>query len=197
MKKKGLELSINFLIIVIISIVILVMGVAFFRTLLKGAQDIKENYDQRTEEELENLLTQGERVAIPFPRQDARKGDTIVFGLGIYNAIGHNWDFKVNVQCSTAFDGKTELPTACSDVFGVGKDGEIIYNTNDLPIKNNERHKMPIAIYFPGSAEVGTYIFNVCVCQQETAPVDCDDCISGSLPGNLYESVHKIYVTVK
>ncbi len=195
-KKRGLELSINFLVVIIISIALLFMGAAFFRNLLIGANKIKENYDQRTEEELEDLLTQGERVAIPFPRQDARKGDTIVFGLGIYNALGHNLNFKVNVQCSTAFQDTQELTTACGDVFTNG-DGKIFWNGNDILIKNNERHKMPIAVYFPKNAEVATYIFNVCVCQGDSTPVGCPTCGSGSLPANLYESIHKMYVTLK
>ncbi len=192
--KKGLELSINVLIVVILSIVLLFLGIAFFRNLLTGAHKIKESYDQRTADELENLLIQGEKVAIPFPRQDVKRHDTTIFGLGIYNALGHNSNFKVNVQCSTAFQEKTELPTACNTF--VSGDGKIVYNTNDIPIKNNEMHKMPIAIYFPKDAAIATYVFNVCVCKDDLTPVSCTDC-GPSFPANLYDSVHKIYATVK
>lgn len=198
MKKKGIELSINVLVVIILSIFLLIMGVAFFRNLLTGADKIKKSYDQRTAEELENLLTQGERVAIPFTRKDIRKGNTIVFGLGIYNMLGHNSYFKVDVQCSTAFVGTTEYSYYCN-LFTGGNN--LLYNQMDLEIKNNKRHKMPIVITIPSSAQVATYIFNVCVCEGDPNP----ECYEGGssttceqpLPDNLYDALHKIYVTVK
>ncbi len=196
MKKKGLELSINFLIVIILSMALLFMGALFFKNLLSGANKIKENYDQQTAEELELLLTQGERVAIPYTRQDVRRGDTVVFGLGIYNALGENYNFKVDVQCSSAFEGTAEIIGACN----IFDEGGIVYNTMDLPIKNNDRHTMPIAIYFSNDAESATYAFNVCVCYKDSTPVTCPECISANFPipsDILYDSVHKMYATVK
>lgn len=202
MRKRGFELSINFLIVVILSIALLFMGVIFFNKILKGATDIKESYDQRTEEELEALMLQGERVAIPFVKKETRKGGKVIFGLGIYNTKDDatSYNFRVDIQCSTAFVG-TEPKNYCDSYFS-GGDNIIYYtkdpNTDDITIKNNERHKMPIAITFPTNAEVATYVFNVCVCHGETEsdPGDCDNTCKDTFPTNLYDSVHKMYVTV-
>lgn len=198
-RKKGIELSINVLIVVILSIAILVMGIVFFNKFLTGAEKIRKGYDQRTAEELENLLVQGEKVAIPFPKQDARKGDTVIFGLGIYNSMKDepSYEFRVNVQCSTAFKEKTEHSEYCTSYFSGGDN--IVYNQNDLTIKNNERHKMPIAITFPKNVEEGTYIFNVCVCYGAAAGTcqGSDTCKKDpDFPTNLHDPVHKMYVTV-
>jgi hypothetical protein len=174
--KKGVELSINFLVIIIISLAVLGMAGVFFTKFMKGATKIQADYDQQTEQELENLLSSGQKVAIPFTRKEVNPGDPGVFGIGVLNVAGSNKNFHILIQCSS-----TSGPPCLSDT---------IVRT-PLLINNNEHTKTPIVIPTDKTTPTGTYVFNVCVCPDNP----CGDCNAGTL--NLYDgSIHKIYLKV-
>ena len=179
--KKGIELSINFLVIVIISLAVLGMSVILFNKFFKGAHKIQTDYDKQTEEELEALLVAGKKVAIPFTRKEVKAGETGVFGLGILNVLGSKKDFYIYVECSSLIkpDG---TPQSCNLNYLV---------SNPQTIENNDDVKIPIAIPTQKTTPVGTYIFNVCVCPD----TPCTGCTSTTT--NLYdENLHKLYLKV-
>jgi hypothetical protein len=175
--KRAMQLSINFLVVIILGIAMLVMGVVFVRKMFTGASDIKANLDKQTEEELENLMTSGERVAIPYTKKEVRAGKTVIFGLGILNVLGEDSNFVIDIECGdTVPSGLLSCP-------------DIIYKPS-ASIENNDQHKMPIAIKAP--SDKGTYIIDVRICNYIVGnPPPCttsDEYYDGSL--------HKIYVKV-
>jgi hypothetical protein len=88
----------NMLVVIILSLVILVGGVAFLYKLIAGAEQIKTDLDYRTQAELERLLVeQGQQVALPFRQATVNRGDHHVFGLGILN-IGEKQEFHIKVN---------------------------------------------------------------------------------------------------
>ena len=66
MKKGALGLSIETLVIIIISLVILSAGITLIYQFISGAEEVKAQLDQKTQDELDRALTaQGKKVALP------------------------------------------------------------------------------------------------------------------------------------
>ncbi|MBI2545945.1 hypothetical protein HYV81_02085 [Candidatus Woesearchaeota archaeon] len=184
LNKSGIELSINFLVVVILGLALLTMGIAMFSKFFRGAEAIKDKYNAETEAQLESLLSSGEKVAIPFTKRNVIAGETAVFGVGILNIIGKEELFVVDVKCDEFIPKGSQLPESCGSF-----DQNIIYVT-DYKLKNNQQQKLPIAVSTKKADKEGTYILNVCVCTGRCV------CNGPPYPGNMYQNLHKLYLTV-
>ena len=182
--KKALELSINFLVVVILGLAMLSMGIIAFNKFFKGAESIKQRYDAQTESQLEALLSSGEKVAIPFTKKNVIAGESAIFGIGILNILGKEQLFVVDVRCDEFIPRNSNNPESCNSF-----DKNILY-TSDHTLKNNEEQKLPIAVSTTKSDKQGTYILNVCICEGRCV------CNGPPYPGNLYQDLHKLYLTV-
>tara|TARA_B100001971_G_C18202812_1_gene545691 strand:- start:69 stop:626 length:558 start_codon:yes stop_codon:yes gene_type:complete len=181
--KRAMQLSINFLVVIILGIAMLVMGVVFVRKMFTGASDIKANLDKQTEEELENLMTSGERVAIPYTKKEVRAGKTVIFGLGILNVLGEDSNFVIDIECG----GTVPDTLSCMPVNDIVHP----FMINDLSVENNDQHKMPIAIKAP--SDKGTYIIDIRICNY----IAGDPVPTCTTSVEYYDgSLHKIYVKV-
>ena len=187
MNKKGIELSINFVVILIITLIVFAGSITIAAKLMSRINVYKEAMDKQTEDRLESMINSGnEEVVIAFNKKDVRGGESVVFGLGVLNKLGVQKDFKVNVTPSQA----------------VAKDGSVIpdfTSTNPLgwsflssmdigSIKNNDHKITPLVIISSKNALPGaTYIFDVKVTYQDG---------SNYLPYPSREPIKKIRVTV-
>ncbi len=155
--KKGFELSINFIVMLVLAITVFGFGLYFARQVFTEAGNIKADLDKSTEDNVRSLLDRGERVAIPFPSKDIKSGDLATFGLGILNVEGSDKTFSININCTSGVsNGQKEILDACSGV-------QLIPTSKSAVIKNNEQLVIPIAIQVPGSKPQGTYIFTITV----------------------------------
>src|SRR3989344_8402452 len=188
MYKKGtIELSINTLVIVIISIVILTSGITLLYKFIGGAEDIKSKLDAQTNTELERLLVdQGKQVALPLHIADVLRGENHVFGLGILN-IGGQLDGKnigEEFTVQTEFIKLVDLQN--KDITGEAPKEEInqwlLYDSGSQIIKENEHTKLSLLVNVPTTALTGQYIFN--------AKVILND-------GRQYGNTQKFYVNVR
>ena len=68
--KKGVELTINFVVILLFSIVALSMGIVLVSRMLKGAVEVQQQLSEQDEAALANLLAQGEKVSVPFSSKE-------------------------------------------------------------------------------------------------------------------------------
>src|SRR3989344_2686140 len=101
--RKGMELSVNFLVMTILSIAVFSMGVVFVNKIFRAADEKAVAFDAQTKAELARLLERGEKVALPFYRATARGGETHSFGVGILNVNLADEIFKVNVKFTKSF----------------------------------------------------------------------------------------------
>ena len=69
MNKKALELSITFIVLLIISITIFAGSLFFLQKFYKTATETREAIDRQTEAEIRALLRGGSPVAIPLAKQ--------------------------------------------------------------------------------------------------------------------------------
>lgn len=162
MNKKGaIGLSINVLVIIIISLVVLGLGISMLYGFIGGAKKIKGQLDSRTDSELERLLTdQGQQVALPLHTTSIFRGDSHVFGLGILNINSETTtsDFTIEVELSRAIVENEEITTENLAERSVEW---IVFNDEKITLAENEHKKEPILIEIPTDAPQAEYIFNV------------------------------------
>ncbi|RMF55464.1 hypothetical protein D6745_02080 [Candidatus Woesearchaeota archaeon] len=182
MRKAAIQLSVNFVVVLIIAVIVFGLGLTFAYRLLSTASDIEEGFDADTNAQIEAMLNSGEAVAIPINRAYLKKGKAHVFGLGISNkGLGPGvTTFDVQVTQSAYFnlDGVKE-----------SKDFSNFFESTpqSYDIVNNEHKKVPIPIRVQNEladsspTPFGTYVFNVNV----------------SVNGTQYGSLQKIYVEVR
>lgn len=161
-KKAVIGLSVETLVVVIISLVVLAGGVALLYKFIGGAEQTKALLDEKTNAELERLLVdEGKEVALPKNVATVERGDTHVFGIGILN-VGAEDSFKIIVELSTAID-KSE------NEFEPGEEviQWLLYNSEPVKLAEGEHDKLSILVKVPKEALVGQYIFNVKVTDSE------------------------------
>ena len=161
MQKRGaIGLSINTLVIVIISMVILGGGITMMYKFISGAEDTKNQLDAKTDAELERLLVdQGKPVALPLHVATVEAGETHVFGLGILNIKQTTDDFNIEVTIAKIVDKEqNNLIDADASLLETAN-SYLLYNTESVTIKQNGHHKESILVDLPEDAKKGQYIY--------------------------------------
>ena len=210
-KKAAIELSVNFLVILIITLVIFGSSMVMVKKFFGGASDIKRVYDERTEKEIERLLDDGSRVAIPFDKKKIGNGEFETFGMGLLNVLGTSADndFRVQIQFNKAFKkdnsplcDKTNAGTCgnpnmwLSTSEAAGSNQASIGIVSEKTIRNNDQQKFLLGVEVDG-ASPGTYIFDVDVCYTPpSADTDARDARCQNSHKRSYSSVKKLYVEV-
>lgn len=157
-KKGALELSINTLVIIIISLVILGAGISLMYQFISGAESIKASLDAKTEAELERLLVnQGERVALPLHVAEIERGDSHVFGIGILNVLGENEEFVIKVNLKKVIDENEKDITSTIKKSAV--EAWLMYVAEPIFIADGAHHSEPILVNVPDDAVKGQYVF--------------------------------------
>lgn len=184
LNKKAIELSMNFIVILIISIVIFGFGVSFISRLSSQATELQEITIGELDERIDNLVCEGsDRVCIGRDRKTIKRAKFDVFGLKIINVLNsQNLDVVISPSVNNPLD-----------VLGYKKDKtEIRVSDNAVPlivnppsrsifIEKNEEKLLGIGVQVPANAVSGTYILNARI---QTAD------------GQQYSQVQKLYVDV-
>ena len=176
MNKKAFELSINFIVILIISIVIFGFGIKFVYDLMNQANEIKDITEKEINAQLENILCDSsERICIGTSTKEIRPNKVGVFTVGILNT-GDESEFYIDVKESDS-----------DDIPQIGKKYWML--KNELTLDPNEQEKVGIAVQIPGGTKKGTYVLNVYVCKDESISCEKDST-------KRYGTTQKIYVVV-
>ncbi len=157
-KKGALELSVNMLVTVIISLVVLAGGITLLYKLLGGAGELQGTLDKQTQEELERLLVdQGKQVVLPYHSATIERGKNHVFGLGVLN-IGESKEFNVIVSLFKVSDGDNH--DIISTLERAAVDNWPLYDHNPKTIAESQHDSWEILIAVPNEALPGQYIFD-------------------------------------
>ncbi len=172
--KKGIELSINFIVILILSIVIFGFGIAFLRDMMTEVDKLKDITDKDFQANIENLLCDSsERICIGINRREIKRNKVGFFTLGIRNTYPETRDFSITIEQDEDF-GDAEL-------------GVLVSGQGKITLNPNEHEQVGIAVGVPSGAEKTTYVLNVYVCIDEDCEKDSE---------NRYGTTKKIYVVV-
>ncbi len=163
MNSKGaIGLSINVIVLIIISLVILALGINLLYTFIEDTNQLHGDIDERTKQELEKLLIQGGNlVALPFDNVDLLPSQSHSFGLGIRNIRGEG-DFQVRVILARM--AVPDNPDLLADNQQQKDDivnKWLLYNTGNIPLKEHDSHTETILVTVPADTLPGKYIFRV------------------------------------
>ncbi|HLD00296.1 MAG TPA: hypothetical protein VJC39_00970 [Candidatus Nanoarchaeia archaeon] len=185
-KRGAIELSASMLVVIIISLVLFLGGVALLYQLISKSQDFKNELDQQTAEELQRLLLdQGQQVALYPNSAVLNPGQQQIFGVGVLN-IGAEKSFSAQI-CLSKFADKLKIDRT-SEVIGsenCGLKDWILYDFSSFFLDTHETWKVPLLIEVPPTAEPGEYIFNVVICTTSCSHAD------------QYGNTQKVRITVR
>ncbi|MBI2523213.1 hypothetical protein HYW19_02395 [Candidatus Woesearchaeota archaeon] len=150
--KRGIELSLTFLVTIILAVIILAFGVRFLYSLTSEATELDKISTEQLDKKFAELsCSSNEKVCIGIIRKRVPKGKTDAFGFKIIN-IDATTEFKVEVNPSKAFDKQNnEIPNRI----------EFKYNDELVEIEKNEEKSLGIGFEVPKDAVSGTYVFDV------------------------------------
>ncbi len=178
MKKKGMELSINFIVVLIISIVVFGFGIK----ILSGIFGSATNMGVLTQEEINRHLIEfmcdsSERICVAPTTVEVRPHGSGYFTIGILNTYDDETTFYIGVEQST----NDEIPTIYEKYWLLGEDS--------VKINPNEQKKVGLGVLVPGGTDKGTYVLNVYICSDES--VSCKEDST-----KRYGTTQKLYVKV-
>ena len=154
--KKGVELSINFIVIIVISIIVFFFGARFIYKLASEATEIQQLTADELDERIGSLLCEGsQKVCLGIDRKLIKRGELGIFGLKIIN-IGLSQNFEIKVSESGAYTKKGAQ--IANNLLYLPKDPRTVY------IQRNDDAQIGIGIEVPKNTQAGTYIFNAVVC---------------------------------
>lgn len=175
LNKKAIELSLNFLVIFIISIIIFGFGIRFISKLSSEAIKLQDITTNELDERISDVVCEGsDRACIGNERMTIRKKEVGIFGLKILNILDSQ-EFEIIVTSSSPLGFKKDNTPITNPPLLVNPSSRSVF------IEKNEEAKVGIGVQVPANAVLGTYILDIDIKQQS---------------GESYSAVQKLYVEV-
>jgi hypothetical protein len=205
--KRAIELSINFIVMFILGMSMFAAGVIVLRKVFGQAEDLKQQLDQQTKDQIEHMLiSSSEKTVVPVTQKQVDLGGHTIFGLGIRNDLSAKKDFYIYWECDAAYTTKKDLicdpdqGVSCSEYgtwMGGGQSPSTAY-----PLEKNAHIVADLFVMVPkkDSADqeipAGTYIFNLKVCSYDAGLYSAGNVPPECTPENQYDTTKKIKVVV-
>ncbi len=155
-KLGAIGLSINVLVIIIISLVVLGGGIALLYNFIGSATEFKQQLDQNTQQQIERLLINEQQlVALPLNSVTLQRGDAQVFGLGILN-IKEKGNFQIVITPPTTYINEfNEVQEVTKPV------NWLLYTQEPIVIGKDSHVKESLLVQVPKDVYKGTYSFKL------------------------------------
>jgi hypothetical protein len=179
-RKGAIELSVNFIIVSIISILLIGMGVFL---IMKGQAAWEKEWEKVKafhESKIREAIARSGQLVMIYPNTiTVNRGEDLIFTLGITNELGRDDSFSVIAK----------EPIASSEI-------SILYASSDVvEIKNTETKFVPIKI-ITDKALNKQYIINICAYNTTAFPVG-NYCPGTDDEGKRYGDLQKIILNIK
>ncbi|MCF7799274.1 hypothetical protein K9M74_05210 [Candidatus Woesearchaeota archaeon] len=195
--KKGIELSINMLVVIILGIIILVAGLTMFYKAYDNVGGLNDQVDAQTQARLNALLDDGAPIVVLMNTKTGERGDGTIFSVAVNNNLPSTKHFKINVSYATTTADYSDECSGnnpflaencyCEDDFDFCADNWILGGKREFTLENNERKSFPVQITLPKkNIKRGQYIFNLDVYYKELTDSDY-------VP---FSTRQKLYVTI-
>jgi hypothetical protein len=162
--KKGLELSINFIVMLIIALVVFGMGIKLFTMFFIEAENIKQDLDDQTKKELQaKMMSSPDQVVIYPTSLTIQKGKANLVGVGILNIGGGSTYFTLNSTYQNCYDrdGTPMTSVNCGSHIG-------LIEERNITILLNTREVTSVPVRVDRQAASGKYSILITVTQDET-----------------------------
>jgi len=108
-KKAGIQLSVNFLVLLVLAIMAFGLGVTIIYNLTGEMDTMATQMDEQTQRQLEQALAGGgTQVALPFNSKDLRRGENSQLAFGIKNTESDVEEFLIKIDCRSAYEHQHE-----------------------------------------------------------------------------------------
>ena len=161
MNKKAIQLSVNFIVMLILAVAVFMGGLMFAGKFFGKAELIKGSLTSQTEQQLEKLLDSGSPVVIPIKKKTIYRNKFESFGIGIVAQWKGTYGINI-VNPPTAFtnDKKKIIDTTYMPKIIMQKNQD---SKVEKKLDINEKWKTIIAVDVPSQAPRGTYVYTVWV----------------------------------
>jgi hypothetical protein len=162
-KRAAIELSANFLVIIIISIVILAAGITLFFKLKGNAQAYVDKLDSQTEDRIKSMMLSSDQRVIVYPGSiSLSPNDAKLVGLGIMNINTDDRKFTVDITVKhyATADATSDSPSGTFYDIAPG----------DISIPANTQVVKGILLRMPKDASKGEYVYTITVTDITTLP---------------------------
>jgi len=182
-KKASIELSVNFLVTFIITIVVFGLGIILAKQIFSGSEGLADKTFEDLDKQIGSLVCSGnEKVCLSAKQRTIERGAFGVFGLTIQNVFNEEKIFIITVTQGTYVNPGQE-------VEDVDVEMGILPLERELTLAAKESDSMGIGIEVPENAPSGTYAFDVnVVFESDEHDVD--------VTNPAYSPTRKIYVKV-
>jgi len=187
MSKRGLQLSVNFTVILILSIATLSMGIVFIRRIHSSSGGIAEHIDEQTKQELLRLRNDGWSVAL-VPKNVAGQGVVALMIANDDSVDTNEFGFRVSFNVAFANDRSEILIDPDVANRWILRPGS---EDTAYEIKPRESREFMIAVNPTGKPQHGTYIFNVDVRYESNGAPSIQ---YAGMDDSSYRSIMKFYV---
>ncbi len=198
--KKGFQLSINMMVVIILGIVLLMAGMSIFYKGYNKVTEMREDVNAQNKQALNNLMTNDDAlVAVPFTSKEGKRGSFVDYDVGINNELGASTTFYTCIDYSGSsadFDASDgEAPFSNDD-----KSWFLVYpGLLEQDIKNNDKGYVPIRITIPKKGVLkGQYVFDLVVKYDDGSipnpPGHDAICSSNYFP--QYGTTQKLYIKI-
>ncbi len=149
--RRGVELAISTVVVLILGVIIVGGGVALVSVILQEGETIATEVSQAQMRQLDTLYGQGYLVAVTPKRVDVRAGETAIFAVGAHNILKTPETLLLSVS-GTGPDG---LPVPLGTQVGSWRSQYF----PDLPVDPDKSAASPMGFTPPDTAPRGTYTF--------------------------------------
>jgi hypothetical protein len=198
--KKGFELSINMIVVIILGVVLLMAGISIFYKGYNKVVEMRKDVDSQNKQSLNNLMMNSDAiVALPFSSKEGKRGGFVDFDLGINNELGSTTTFYTCVDYSGT---SADYSSGDEPFTNEDKSWLIVYKgLLAQTVRNNDHAYIPLRISIPKKGVLkGQYVFNVIV-KYDDGKTNVNSnlspeqiCEISSLP--QYGTTQKIYVKI-
>jgi hypothetical protein len=140
--KRGITLSVNFLVVIILALVILGFSVYFLMDIISGAKGLADATQDDLDKKIESIQCEG-LVCVPVNYKQIQAGKFDIFGVRVYND-GERRDFELTVDAYKTAPGIFYQPT------------NLTFN-----LRANEEKRIGIGFEVAKGTPAGLYIFDV------------------------------------
>ncbi len=170
--KKGVALSINTLVMMILAIVMLGAGLVFFFNMVQTGKSLKGKIDDTIKNRLRSELLK-ERLGVVPSNVDLEREENGMIGVGVVNKLGEKANFKIKISKKSGSANEW-----------------VLYDTSAFPLENNKRVFKSVQVSVPKTASSGQHIFKINI---QSKPTDA----GGPSQYNNYGSPLRFYVNVE
>ena len=176
-KKAAIELSMNFLVMVIIAITIFGFGIGFVYTILNNAQSLKDLTTEDLDQRISDLMCKKtQKVCVEKEILVLSQGELEIVGIRILNIEdgGSEMDFKIEMSEGIYIDQDNNVQPITTPI-------KVMPIVRHETIRLNDMKSMGFGFEIDKYALRGTYVFNLNVTRPDMSK---------------YDNLHKIRIKV-